>query len=130
MRLFSRFRRKKPRNAAYNKRRKRSIYIWPPNDGDKTWMKLTRLGMTFLIVGLFVVIYTLHGLPDIYDLQKIKKEQAITVETEEGRIIATYGDVYGAYIPYEKIPKPLVEAVIATEDRRFFAHHGVDFYGI
>jgi penicillin-binding protein 1A len=44
--------------------------------------------------------------------------------------VANYGDVYGSYIAYDQLPKSLVHAVIATEDRRFFEHHGVDFFGI
>ena len=48
----------------------------------------------------------------------------------DGRTVANYGDVYGEYIPYEKLPKQLIEAVVATEDRRFFAHGGIDLWGI
>lgn len=86
--------------------------------------------MILFILGGFVLAYFVAQLPDIRDLNTIQKQQGITVETEDGRIIATYGDVYGAYVPYEKIPKSLIEAVLATEDRRFFQHHGVDFFGI
>jgi penicillin-binding protein 1A len=89
-----------------------------------------RTGFTLFIIGGVVLMYFMASLPDIRDLNTIKKQQGITVETEDGRIIATYGDVYGAYVPYDKIPKSLINAVIATEDRRFFQHHGVDFFGI
>lgn len=89
-----------------------------------------RSGITLFILGGLVLMFFAATLPDIRDLDKIKKTQGITVETEDGRIIATYGDVYGAYVPYEKFPKALIEAVLATEDRRFFQHHGVDFFGI
>lgn len=89
-----------------------------------------RTGLTLCILGGLGLMYFVGTLPDIRDLNTIKKQQGITVETEDGRIIATYGDVYGAYVPYDKIPKSLIQAVIATEDRRFFQHHGVDFFGI
>ncbi len=89
-----------------------------------------RAGITLFIVGGFILMFFVATLPDIRDLDKINKTQGITVETTDGRIIATYGDVYGAYVPYEKFPKELIEAVLATEDRRFFQHHGVDFFGI
>ena len=83
----------------------------------------------FIMVGL-AMVYFASQLPDIRALDTIKKQQGITVESADGRVIANYGDVYGSYIPYEQLPKSLVLAVIATEDRRFFEHHGVDFFGI
>lgn len=91
---------------------------------------LFRSTLALFILGGLVLMYFAATLPDIRDLNSIKKQQGITVETEDGRIIATYGDVYGAYVPYDKIPKALIQAVLATEDRRFFQHHGVDFFGI
>jgi penicillin-binding protein 1A len=91
---------------------------------------LLKLAMIGFIIGALVTLYFIATLPDIRDLNQINKEQGITIETADGRIVATYGDVYGAYIPYEKIPRHLLEAVIATEDRRFFQHHGIDVWGI
>ncbi len=82
-----------------------------------------------IILGLSV-IYFARNLPDIHALETIKKQQGITIETEDGHVIANYGDVYGSYLTYDELPKSLVQAVIATEDRRFFEHHGVDFWGI
>ncbi len=34
------------------------------------------------------------------------------------------------YIPYEKIPRDFVNAIVSAEDRNFFYHHGIDFMGI
>lgn len=89
-----------------------------------------RLAMAGIIVGGLAILYFAHGLPDISALNTIRKQQGITIETEDGRVVANYGDVYGTYMPYEQLPKPLIHAVLATEDRRFFSHHGVDFFGI
>ncbi|MES2984007.1 MAG: PBP1A family penicillin-binding protein [Pseudomonadota bacterium] len=94
------------------------------------WKVIVRLMMAGFIVSGLIIMYFAATLPDIRALDTIKKQQGITVETIDGRVIANYGDVYGSYIPYDQLPKPLVQAVIATEDRRFFEHHGVDFFGI
>ena len=97
----------------------------------RAWLGIAmRASMALFMLGGITLMVFVATLPDIRDLNTIKKQQGITVETTDGRIIATYGDVYGSYIPYEKFPRPLIEAVLATEDRRFFQHHGVDFYGI
>ncbi len=128
-----------PSNAVYNKqapRRKKT----GGNGGDgfvrRTvkkrgfWIFLLRLGIAGIIVAGLLVMYFARSLPDIRELNTIKKQQGITITTEDGRVVANYGDVYGAYVPYEKLPKHLIQAVVATEDRRFFAHGGVDFWGI
>lgn len=96
----------------------------------KLWMALLRIGFACFILFMLALVYMASQLPDIRALDTIKKQQGITIESEDGHVIANYGDVYGAYMPYDQIPKSLVLAVIATEDRRFFEHHGVDFFGI
>lgn len=94
------------------------------------WVFVLRMGIAAAIVGGVVVMYFARNLPDIRELNTIKKQQGITITTMDGRVVANYGDVYGEYLPYEKMPKHLIEAVIATEDRRFFSHGGIDFWGI
>ena len=105
--------------------------------GIRAWMQqhrfamaLLRIGFAFFILFMLALVYLATQLPDIRALDTIKKQQGITIEAEDGHVIANYGDVYGQYMPYDQIPKSLVLAVIATEDRRFFEHHGVDFFGI
>lgn len=130
--------RKKPagggRNGVYNAPKK------PRKKGDG-WLKRKLKSRGFWIFWLRVcvigaialalfIIYFAFTLPDIRDLNTIRKQQGITITTEDGRVVANYGDVYGGYIPYDKMPRELVQAVIATEDRRFFAHGGIDIWGI
>lgn len=94
------------------------------------WGNLVRLMFAGFIMGGLALVYFASQLPDIRALDTIKKQQGITIEAADGRVIANYGDVYGSYLTYDQLPKSLVLAVIATEDRRFFEHHGVDFFGI
>lgn len=88
------------------------------------------LGLTLILLGCGAVIIAMQTLPDIRSLNSVKKERGVTFETEDGKILATYGDVTGRYIPYQQLPKPLIQAVLATEDRRFFSHMGIDVWGI
>lgn len=94
------------------------------------WVATVRIFMAAFIIAGLALVYFAAQLPDIRALETIKKQQGITVLAADGHVVANYGDVYGAYISYEQLPKSLVYAVIATEDRRFFEHHGVDFFGI
>lgn len=117
----------------------RPDYMSNPNyrgkkKGSTLRARFTRFIRQAIILGAllvaFVLLYFVSSLPDIRSIDTIRKQQGITIQTQDGRTIANYGDVYGEYIPYDQLPKPLIQAVLATEDRRFFEHHGVDVFGI
>ncbi|MFZ4125785.1 MAG: transglycosylase domain-containing protein [Rickettsiales bacterium] len=86
--------------------------------------------MLLIVVGGIGLILIARDLPDISSLDVVKKQRGVTVEAQDGKILATYGDIYGNYVSYEQMPKHLIQAVIATEDRRYFAHNGIDVWGI
>ena len=75
------------------------------------------------------VTWSLLNLPETESIQ-ISRQPSITFLDKDGRIIASYGDIYGKSIKYQNLPKNLINAVIVTEDKRFFQHHGVDFRGV
>lgn len=105
-----------------------AMQAWAKRRG--VWLFVLRLFFAGFIVGGLILAYFVAQLPDISALNTIKKQQGITIEAADGRVVANYGDVYGTYLTYDQLPKSLVTAVIATEDRRFFEHHGVDLFGI
>lgn len=83
-----------------------------------------------LIPVLIGLIYLLHDLPGIGSLETIKKTPAITVTTIDHQVLGGVGDIYGEYVMFKHLPKPLIKAVLATEDRNFFHHPGVDIFGL
>ena len=90
------------------------------------------LFLIFIWLVLFLsiaVTWSLLNLPETESIQ-ISRQPSITFLDKEGRIIASYGDIYGQSIQYENLPKNLVNAVIVTEDKRFFFHPGIDIKGI
>ncbi len=52
------------------------------------------------------------------------------VFARDGRKIGEFYSDYHLFVPYERIPKRLIQAVLAVEDRHFFSHHGIDIRGI
>lgn len=91
---------------------------------------LLATGMSCLILGLLALAYFTHDLPDISTMTKVTKAPSIVLRTEEGDIIGSSGDIYGDYVRYEDIPRDMIKALVATEDRNFFRHHGVDPFGL
>lgn len=82
------------------------------------------------IPAALVVGYLYLTLPDIEDLNKFTKAPSILVRAENGQIIGSFGDIYGDYVSFDELPASLVDAVMATEDRNFYHHFGVDPFGL
>lgn len=76
------------------------------------------------------LLYIFHDLPSIDKLDTVSHSRRITILDNRDAILATYGDIYGYYITYHEIPRNLRNAVLATEDRKFFSHFGIDIIGI
>jgi penicillin-binding protein 1A len=57
------------------------------------------------------------------------KPPVITVLADNGHVLAKRG-IRDTDIALEKLPKSLIDAVVSTEDRRFFSHHGLDPQGL
>jgi penicillin-binding protein 1A len=77
-----------------------------------------------------MLIYYATDLPDTSKLEQLKKQRKITILAENNIVLTNFGDLYGEYVPYNKLPKHLINAVLATEDRRFFDHFGIDIVGL
>ncbi|WP_337266396.1 transglycosylase domain-containing protein [Oryzifoliimicrobium ureilyticus] len=59
-----------------------------------------------------------------------KGDFAITFLDRYGNIIGHRGVIHQNSVPIDELPDNLIKAVIATEDRRFFDHFGIDFIGL
>ncbi len=73
-----------------------------------------------------VVAWYAYDLPDINKLDVPARKASVTLTDADGREITTYGDIYGDPLRLADVPPYLVQAIVATEDRRFFAHLGFD----
>lgn len=85
------------------------------------------LGVLALVVAVAV---TVRSLPGYQELKSSQTGQMIVVRAADGSEIVTLGPSYGKWVPYERIPKAMKDAMISVEDRRFRSHWGVDPIGI
>ncbi|MCL6586144.1 MAG: transglycosylase domain-containing protein, partial [Anoxybacillus sp.] len=79
-----------------------------------------------VIGGVAAFAYFIKGIPPL-DEAKIKDPLSSTIYDMNGHKIVDLGGQKRTYISYSDIPKVLENAVLATEDARFYQHHGVDF---
>ncbi|MDE3037594.1 MAG: PBP1A family penicillin-binding protein [Pseudomonadota bacterium] len=89
-----------------------------------------RAALAGIVALALVVGWFSYSLPDISTLGSFAKKPSILIKSEDGRIIGSFGDIYGEYIPFNQLPASLVDAVIATEDRNFYHNIGIDPWGL
>lgn len=77
-----------------------------------------------------ILYYMEYELPDIDALNTVQLQVPLQVFTQDKKLIATFGEKRRIPVPYDQIPKPLIQAVLATEDQRYFQHKGVDIQGL
>ncbi|MGO9947463.1 MAG: penicillin-binding protein 1A [Steroidobacteraceae bacterium] len=63
-------------------------------------------------------------------LREVQLQVPLRVYTRDGKLVASIGEQRRIPVRYEQLPKRLIQAFLATEDDRFFRHHGVDWQGI
>src|SRR5262245_2390026 len=83
---------------------------------------------TIIVVG--ILYYMEHDLPDIDALNTVQLKTPMQIFTKDNKLIATFGEKRRVPLPYNQIPKLLIQAVLATEDQRYFQHNGVDIPGL
>ncbi|HVH75394.1 MAG TPA: PBP1A family penicillin-binding protein [Stellaceae bacterium] len=83
-----------------------------------------------LILGGGALFYFAFTLPDTSRLAAAERRPSITILAADGSPIATYGDLFGRALSLKEMSPYLPEAVIATEDRRFYSNFGIDPIGI
>ena len=66
----------------------------------------------------------------IANLDRFEYQDNSIVFDKNGNKIGEYFDEYHLFVHYDELPHAFVDALIATEDRRFFEHSGVDYRGI
>jgi penicillin-binding protein 1A len=88
------------------------------------------LGLWTMIAGAGFLGYFALTLPDTSELTRAVRRPGITILADDGSVISTYGDLFGQPLTLRQMPRYLPEAVIATEDRRFYSHFGIDPLGL
>ncbi|MBT5455180.1 MAG: transglycosylase domain-containing protein, partial [Rhodospirillaceae bacterium] len=87
--------------------------------------------MIWLALGLGVVTaWYAWDLPDIARLETPERRPAVTLTAADGSVFARFGDYHGGSVAFRDLPPHLVQAVVATEDRRFFSHGGFDPWAV
>ncbi len=90
--------------------------------------------LTIVVLGCVVAgilyIQLKSDLPNVETLKNVELQQPMQIYTADGKLIGEVGEQRRIPVKLEHVPKKLIEAVLATEDSRFYEHHGLDPVGI
>lgn len=93
----------------------------------KSLLVLGLLGLGALVTAVYIAR---SQLPSFEDLKSSPNGQMIRVHAADGSVIISMGPSYGEWLPYDRIPAVMRDAMISVEDRRFRSHLGVDPIGV
>ena len=99
------------------------------------WLKrivIALFSLALLGVGAIVAayFYVLPDLPDVSTLKNVQLQTPLRIYSSDGKLISQFGEKRRIPLTLDEVPKPLLQAFIATEDARFYEHGGIDPVGV
>ena len=88
------------------------------------------IGLTLIFLLFSALWYFSSGLPDYKKLENYEPPISSRVYANNGDLIAEYAIEKRLFIPYDSIPKIIINAFLSAEDKNFFDHPGIDPQGI
>ena len=91
------------------------------------FFSLSLLGVAAITAAYF---YVLPDLPDVNSLKTVQLQTPLRIYSQDGKLISQFGEKRRIPVEYDEVPVQLINAVLDTEDARFFEHRGIDPIGI
>lgn len=100
-----------------------SLYI-------KRFWQIFGIGMAFIFLIFLLASWGALGhMPSFNDLENPESNLATEIISSDGETIGKFYNENRSSIAYDELPKHLVDALVATEDERFYDHSGIDARG-
>jgi len=83
-----------------------------------------------LVAGGMLYFHLKSELPSVEALKTVELQQPMQIYTADGKLIGEVGEQRRIPVKLAEVPQRLIDAFLATEDSRFYDHHGLDPIGI
>ncbi len=115
------------REEYFNNRDYRRVMMKKKKNSSSMGQKIgIGFGIMFLILIGIYVVNLFRDLPSLSALENPKTDIATRIYSEDGELIDKFYIENRTIVNIDAIPKDLINALIATEDRKFYSHWGVD----
>jgi penicillin-binding protein 1A len=98
------------------------------------WTFPALLLLSTLAVGIillaFAAVIVYPTLPSLDVLTDYQPKIPLRVYSADGKLIGEFGEERRAVVNIKDVPQPLINAIVAAEDERFYHHRGVDYLGV
>ena len=94
------------------------------------WWITFRVAVVLLLVVGSATGYYYSTLPDARVLMDDRQRGSVTMQDQAGKVFAWRGDQFGGLVDSKTVAPHLRNAVVATEDKRFYSHYGISPRGI
>lgn len=99
------------------------------------WLAFPLMLLFFCITALiillaFAVVLVYPTLPSLDALTDYQPKIPLRIYSADAKLIGEFGEERRAVIAIENVPKPMIAAILAAEDERFYQHSGVDYVGV
>ncbi|HMA10258.1 MAG TPA: transglycosylase domain-containing protein, partial [Steroidobacteraceae bacterium] len=88
------------------------------------------LGLLFAFSLACAFVYVAPALPTAENMHSVELAVPLRVYTRSGALVSQIGEQRRIPVTFEEIPPLVWKAVLASEDDRFFEHHGIDWMGV
>lgn len=94
------------------------------------WLSLLSLAMLCFCVGVVIFVYLEQQLPNVSDLKHVQFQVPLRIYSADDKLMAEFGAKRRIPVTLAEVPPQLVQALVATEDQRYYEHPGVDPIGL
>ena len=94
------------------------------------WYWFLLIAPVVAVAALLALVWAFADIPSIEELENPDSKLATQVIAEEGEILTTYHIENRIFVSYDELAPSLVQAAVATEDKRFYEHSGVDLQSL
>lgn len=97
---------------------------------SKIFWALFSIALTFALIIAIALTFFEAELPNVTALKDVHMQVPLRIYTADGKLMSQFGVKRRTPVTLDQVPKTLIHAVLATEDARFYEHHGVDPVGV
>jgi penicillin-binding protein 1A len=113
---------KRKPNYFHNKSASSSTFKW--------LLRIAAVGVWFFIALIGLLAFYAYDLPNVDEILATTRRPTVTLMARDNTHLLTIGDIHGIPVGLNELPSALIQAVLATEDRRFYSHFGLDLFGL
>lgn len=109
------------------------LFVGMPKRAEHHWEKVVVRLFQFVLFGLLLVLaidnnlFNLFGpSPAVFDLKNPEMDAASILYSADGSLMARYYIENRSPVSFDELPPVLIQALLSSEDIRFYNHHGID----